>query len=259
VGSALASRLKLSIGSVLPPFYRNEKGELLSQVVGIFRRDAPHWQANLILTTFDSAQAIFDQTEFATDVLVWCRPDARDAAVRAIEQESLPSPIHNTLKTRLHVTAREDLQALTSRELLHREGVMHAIFLVAVVVGMLVLVVTSGAGLSERRREIGILKAIGWHTDQVLLRGFVESLALAIIGSGIAIVGAWVWLRVLNGYGIAGLLLPGAGAAPAFRVPFDLAPTPVFVAAAVSLVMVLTGTLYSIWRAAIAPPAEAMR
>ena len=37
--------------------------------------------------------------------------------------------------------------------------------------------------IAQRRREIGILKATGWQTDQILLRGLVESLALGLIGS----------------------------------------------------------------------------
>src|SRR5439155_2933462 len=77
-----ASRLHLYIGSVLPPYYRNRQGEHLSEVVGIFKSDVSFWQANLVLTTFESATAIFDQPGLATDLLVYCRP-GYEPAVRA--------------------------------------------------------------------------------------------------------------------------------------------------------------------------------
>jgi ABC-type lipoprotein release transport system permease subunit len=70
---------------------------------------------------------------------------------------------------------------------------------------------------------------------------------------------AWAWLDVLNARGIAGIFLPGAGWAPAFRVPFRLAPVPALLGFAVSFAIVSTGTLYSTWRAATAEPALALR
>jgi hypothetical protein len=48
IGTALAHRLKLKVGSLLLPFYHSDRGERLSRVVGMFRPDAPLWQANLI-------------------------------------------------------------------------------------------------------------------------------------------------------------------------------------------------------------------
>src|SRR5207249_3930939 len=39
VGTELARRLKLRVGSFLPPFYRNDRGERVSEVVGLFRAD----------------------------------------------------------------------------------------------------------------------------------------------------------------------------------------------------------------------------
>ena len=80
------------------------------------------------------------------------------------------------------MVAREDLLALLPRGLLHREGIFNLLFLLAFVVGILVLLVTSGLGLTERRREIGILKATGWQTDEVLLRSLAESFCLSLAG-----------------------------------------------------------------------------
>jgi ABC-type lipoprotein release transport system permease subunit len=259
VGTALARQLALKVGSVLPPFYRNPRGEHLSRVVGVFRPDAPLWQANLILTTFDTAQAVFDQPGLATDLLVWCRPGYEGEVSRAIERGvSLAGPPGQG-DVRPRVTARADLLALLPRGLLHREGVFNLHFLLAFVVGILVLLVTSGLGLAERRREIGILKATGWQTDEVLLRGLVESLTLSLAGACLALLLAWLWLRLANGYGIAGLFLAGVGAAPDFPVPFRLTPVPAVLAFVLAFVVVLTGTLVSAWRAAKVPPREAMR
>jgi ABC-type lipoprotein release transport system permease subunit len=259
VGSALARRLNLKVGSVLPPFYRNDRGERLSHVVGLFKADGPLWQANLILTTFETASDIFDQQGLATDLLVTCRDGYQAAVSRAIEQNVSVASSDGRGVVRSRVTAREDLLALLPRGLLHREGIFNLHFVLAFVVAILVVLVTSGVGLAERRREIGILKATGWQTDEILLRSFVESLCLSLAAACASLLLAWVWLRIFNGAGIAAVFLAGVAALPEIPVPFRLTPVPALLAFVLSLVVVLSGTLFSSWRAATATPREAMR
>lgn len=251
--------LALKIGSTLLPFYHNNQGERLSQIVGIFKPDAPPWQANLILTSLATAETVFDQPGLCTDLLVSCRAGYQDSISRKIEQDLSYSDGENRKLVRFKVTAREDVLAILPRGLLHREGIFDLHFLLAFVVAILVLLVTSGLGLAERRREIGILKATGWQTDEILLRGVVESCALSLAGACVALLLAWLWLRVLNGYGIAGLFLDGVGTAPAFTVPFRITPVPALFAFVLAFVVVLTGTVYSTWRSAIVLPREAIR
>jgi ABC-type antimicrobial peptide transport system permease subunit len=143
--------------------------------------------------------------------------------------------------------------------LLHREGIFNLHFLLACVVGALVILVTSGFGLTERRREIGILKATGWQTDEVLLRSLVESFLLGLLGASLAVLLTYAWLRGLNGFWVASVFLAGVGAWPEFPIPFRLTPVPALLALIFSLVMVMSGTLYSTWRAATVSPREAMR
>jgi ABC-type lipoprotein release transport system permease subunit len=259
VGAALARRLGLKIDSMLPPFYRNDRGEKLTRVVGVFTRDAPLWQAHLILTTFATAEHVFDQPGQATDLLVWCRAGYQESVARQVVGDLTFPATEDRGAIRARVTSREDLLALLPRGARHRAGVFSLLYVLAFSVAILVLLVTSGLGLAERRREIGILKATGWQTDEVLLRGAVESLCLALAGACISVLLAWVWLRLLNGRGLAGYFLDGAGDAPDFPPPFRLTPVPALLAFVLSLAVVLTGTLWSSWRAATAAPREAMR
>lgn len=258
LGTEIAQRLGLQIGSVVPPFYHNREGEHLSQVVGLFRPDAPIWQARLILTRLETASIVFDQHGFATDLLVHCKPGTEDR-LRSTIIRTLPNPgPTGAVPITLAVTTRQDLSALLPRGLLSREGIFDLHFLLAFVLAILVLLVTSGFGLGERRREIGILKATGWHTDQVLLRGVCESLVICVVSASTAVMLAYVWLRLMNGYWIASIFLPGAQARPTFRIPFQLTPLPALLGLLLALAIVLTGTIYSSWRAAIARPREAM-
>lgn len=259
VGTALARRLKLEVGSMLPPFYHNDEGERLSRVVGVFRADSPLWESRLVLTTFPSAAAICNQKDLASQLLVYCRPGYENSVQAALLQ--LPTVTARGFhgQATLRVVGRDDLKALVPDGLLHREGVFNLHLLVAFAVGILAILVTAGVGTSERRREIGILKATGWQTDEVMLRSLVESLVLSLSGAALAVVLAFGWLRLANGYWIASVFMAGVGVRPEVRVPFQLAPVPVLLAVVVAVVLVLSGTLYSTWRSAVVQPREAMR
>jgi ABC-type lipoprotein release transport system permease subunit len=259
VGAQLARRLALTVGGVIPPFYRNEDGERVSTIVGVFRADVPIWGANVLLTDFETASRIGGLKGMASGLLVSCRPEYRDAVRNAIV--TLPSlgPADAAGPLRPRVMARDEVAAVLPEGLLRREGVMSLHFVVAFAVAILSVLVTSGVGLAERRRETGLLKALGWQTDEVLLRGAAESLVLAALGASISVLIAWTWLAVFNGWAIAGVFLSGGDVSPGFAVPFRLTPEPVLVGTAVAFAVTMVGTLISTWRAATAEPVEAMR
>ncbi len=251
IGSELARRLHVKVGDVLPPFPGSRAPARLVEVVGIFRSDVSLWQAHLIVTSLETAAQIFDQPGLATDLLVRCRPGYQEQVAEAIEREKL---LHKP-----RIVAREEMASILLERPQRREGVFTMRFTVAFAVGILAILVTSGFGLSERRREVGILKATGWQTDELLLRSLSESLLLSLIGASLALIAAVVWLRGFNGWWIAGIFLNDVETQPAFRVPFRLLPIPVMLAFLIALVIVMSGSLYSTWWAATAPPREAMR
>jgi ABC-type lipoprotein release transport system permease subunit len=258
VGSALAARLKLKVGSMIPPFYQNRRGEHVSQVVGIFAFDSPLWQANMIFTSFDTAARLFDQPGLATELLVYCQPGTEQELARAISRK-LHWTAADDSRLEVRVTGREELNALWSAAAAHRDGVFQLHWMLVLIVAILAVLVTSVLGSSERRSEVGILKAIGWRTDEVLLRAAVEGLLLSLAGASLAVMLDWVWLRMANGYGIAHLFLPSLGFSPQVRIPFHLVPVPVVLGAVLSWVVVTAGSLYATWRTAMTPPASALR
>jgi ABC-type lipoprotein release transport system permease subunit len=259
LGHELATRLGLAVGDVVPPFYRNEAGERVSRVVGIFRSDAPLWQAHTMVVSLETAWLLFAERGTVTSFLVRCSEAFREPLADRIRRLGSLSSEPGAAPLRPRVSTRDDVEALLTRRILDRETLFLLPLVVAFAVGIPLVVVTSGAGLVERRREAGLLRAIGWSPDALMLRSLAESAILAALGSAIAVLLAFLWLRVLGGAGIAPVVFPGAGRVPGFRVPWSLDAVPVLLALAVTVVLVAAGTLASTWRAATAQPAEAMR
>jgi ABC-type lipoprotein release transport system permease subunit len=258
-GRRLATRLGIAPGSPLPPLSQNRAGLRVPVVVGVFRSGLPSWEANVILCSFDAARALFDAGEFAMQFLVDCRDGYEGAVREAVLRIPTFAPPSATRSLVPHVVSRAEVEARLASGAAFGAGTyaLHFVLLFAAAVPL--LVVATGAGLRERRRETGILKMLGWGTDEVVLRSLVESLVLAAAGAALAILLAALWLGPLGARGIAAVLLPGAGADPGFAVSWRLTPGPVLAGAAVAFVLVLTGTIPSSWRAAAAEPLESMR
>ena len=257
LGSALAGELGQQIGGVIPPILRSSRGEKTPRIVGIFRTDSSMWQSRVVLTTFETAAELFDQQGLATDLLVHCRAGQPAEVSSRIVREV--GGVGDETGIGCEVISRSDLESLLPVGLGHREGVFNLVFVVAFAVAILAILVISGFGLSERRRTIGILKATGWQTDQVLLRGLVEHLLLGLIGATASILLAFVWLKWFNGFWIAGVFVSGLGTSPEIAVPFVLAPVPALLAVLIACLLVTIGSMFSTWRAAVTSPAEAMR
>ena len=259
VGSRLARQLGLRPGDRVPPFYRGSRGDRVCQVVGVFRCGVTVWETNLLFTSLPMAAEIFDRPGMATEFLVTCRPGYADSVRERIVRTIRFSLDDGRPPISALVTARKDLRAQIPAGLSHREGIFNLLFLVAFVVGILVVLVTSGFGLQERQREVAILKATGWMTDQLLLRSSTESFLLSLSSASLALICSFIWLRWCNGFWIAGVFLYGVGSDLETPVPYRLTPWPIALAYLLSFVVIMSGTSFSTWRAAIAAPCLVMR
>lgn len=123
------------------------------------------------------------------------------------------------------VAAASDLRAEAVRQLAGEfdifRNLLWAFAAIAAVVGMITIANTFTILLAQRRRQIGLLRAVGASGGQVRRRFFAEALALGVLGSaagvglgiGLAAIGA-----ALTGSLYWGLQLPGVDLAVAFGV-----------------------------------------
>jgi putative ABC transport system permease protein len=140
--------------------------------------------------------------------------------------------------------AASDLAAATSDVITIGEETAWNISIALAVVAVLFTVRSQLAAVSERTREIGILKAIGWSKSNVVSQIFIESALQGAIGG---LVGCAV------GYGVAWYFLS--------TMERSLAVDPFVLAAGfgVALISGVVAGLYPSWRAARLTPADALR
>lgn len=140
--------------------------------------------------------------------------------------------------------AASDLAAKTSGVITIGEEMAWNISLALAVVAVLFMIKSQFAAVSERTREIGILKAIGWSKANIISQIFIESALQGVIGG---------LLGCVVGYGFAWFFLSTIGGA----ISFDLG----ILAAGFGVASIsgIAAGLYPSWWAAKLSPMEALR
>ncbi len=253
IGANAAKYLGVGIGS---RFSLKRNPKQLFQIVGIF--DSPYrvWNADLMVMGFDDASNLLGMRSTATDLVVHTRPGYEqivDIIIRMSEEESqsgLPP---------LRVQTKDLIQRYSERGFNLKAGVFSGFYCLVLAMGIPCLGVISGFGLSERRREIGIMKALGWTTEDVLEMVALENLILAVGSAFLAVGVAAAWVHFFNGAGIAGFFIPGLGILVPFDVPARIFPVPVVLGLLSAIVLTMVGSIHSTWKTAVVSPAEAMK
>ncbi len=149
----------------------------------------------------------------------------------------------------------EDVTVTTSADFQDEQDMLQyvyvftwAVSLIAILIGGVGVMNTMLMSVSERTREFGVLRAVGWRPRRVLGMGLMESLVLSLMGGGLGI-----------GLGIAAVI-------GVQRLPLGDMITPQIFSEklflqgiGVALGLGLLGGALPAWRAAQLMPAEAMR
>jgi len=173
LGSALAEKNNLSVGSTFQAYSKDIK------VVGIF--DGGNQFANsLAIMPIKTLQNLSGQSNQINSAIV---------QVSSIDQiSSVESEIKNQLGTKADVTSSQDTsnQAITPLENIKSISIYSLIGLV--IAGSIILFLAMIMIVRERRREIGVLKAIGSSNTGIVNQFIIESMVLTLLSSIVGII-----------------------------------------------------------------------
>ena len=119
---------------------------------------------------------------------------------------------------------------------------------IAIIIGSVGILNTMIMSVSERTREIGILRAIGWRQSRIVRMILTESVLLSLSGGIVGSLGAAVVMPILGRHpAVAGLISP--------HISWDV----VGFGIAMALTVGLLGAAYPAYRGAQLLPTEALR
>jgi ABC-type lipoprotein release transport system permease subunit len=255
VGKGLGKEFRLQLGV---RFSLSVNPSKLFRVAGFFDADASIWSANLILMSFEDAMEFFQMKGKATDILIYTRPGYATKLAENI-QETTGASNPGQSGPPLRVQDKNLVRRYFQRGFNYKAGVFTALYTVAFALAIPALLIVSGFGQTERRKEIGIIKATGWQTQEVMEMVALENFIISLTSAPLAILLAMVWLKWFNGAFIAQFFIAEIGLMAPFPVPSRFMPLSCIFAFIFAVILTMVGSLYSTWRTATVPPVEAMR
>lgn len=250
LGSGVAALRRTAVGDDLILIDSQNLG-VSCEVTGVFNSAAALLTNDLLLFPEADLRAFFGFPEgAATDFVVQVYNPQEVATVAAKIKQRLPD-------TR-PITRSEVLRTYDS-VFSWRSGMLLTVFASALL-AFCILAWDKATGISaEEKREIGILKAVGWDTADVLELKVWEGLVLSLTALLLGLIGAWVHVYWLD----SGLLAPVLKGWSVLFPPLILTPRvdlyQLFVIAFLTVTPYVASTVIPSWKAASADPDSMMR
>jgi ABC-type lipoprotein release transport system permease subunit len=218
-------------------------------VSGIVDATSSLWSAKALVMDIDEAASLFGESDHVSDVCLYTRPGYATSVAEAVQ--------------RLEPRFRVQTKALVRNYVMHgmtlREGVFTVLLALALALAIPTFAILTYLGATPRRREIGLLKAEGWQTADVLEMVALENAIVSVLSASTALLLALVWVKALRAPLIAPVFIAELPLFPAMRIPAQFLPLPLVLSLLFSLVVTMTGSIYSTWRTAVTRPAEVMK
>jgi ABC-type lipoprotein release transport system permease subunit len=207
--------------------------------------------ADLLLMNEKEFRSFFGlQKGFATDLAVTVR--------NPLEMGTIARKIVDLFPDARPITAGE--MARTYDAVFDWRGGMILVFFITSLFAFAILVWDKSSGASaDERREIGVLKAVGWDTGDVILLKVWESLVLSLLSFVLGVALAYAHIFEGSAFLFSEALKGWSTLYPRFRlVPF-VGATEIAVVFALTVVPYGAATLVPSWRSAIVDPDAVMR
>ncbi|HSB06686.1 MAG TPA: FtsX-like permease family protein [Thermodesulfobacteriota bacterium] len=232
--------------------FRSHDGKLLElEIRNILSPESELVSSDLIVISEEDFRKVFGGSkDYATDLVLRVKNPRELSTIALKIAERLPD-------TRLIL--REEILRTYEAVFNWRGGIM-ILILTGAMLAFIILAWDKASGLSlEERKEIGILKAIGWETSDVILMKFWEGMVVSLSSFLSGIVLAYVHVFFASATLFEPVLKGWAVLYPQFRlIPFVDASQ---VAALFFLTVVpyTVATIIPSWRAATVDPDSVMR
>ena len=204
------------------------------------------WGSEILIMRLEDANEFFRINGLAGHYLLYENPGSGSAHSQVME----------ALKERgfLRLSKRQGFEETLQAGYGHRDGIFVVLFVIGAALAIPAFLVTSGLGLREIQKEIGLLKAIGWKTKDVLEKVLLQNLMICLTALCLSILVSMAWIKGFNGALIAQFYIAEVGLFPDLEVPSRYVPFHALFCLGFSLAVTLPGCFLSTWKKTKMPP-----
>ena len=250
IGRGISLTRFVDIGSVLT--LESSRGTLMDfRVAGVFASDSELLTSDLIVIGLPAFKKLFDMPDgMATDLHVYVRNETEAPVIARKIRGRFPDtrPI-----------LRSEIIRTYDAVFGWRSGLILTLFAGALV-AFIILAWDKATGLSaEEKREIGILKAIGWEASDILELKFWEGLVISLSSFLPGIILAYAHVFFFGASLFAPALKGWSVIYPEFRLPPFISLYQIGMLMALTVIPYIASTIIPSWKAAITDPDEVVR
>jgi ABC-type lipoprotein release transport system permease subunit len=221
------------------------------KVVGVFSSESAMLTNDLVVVTSDDLLRLFGMSpDRATDIVV--------DVFNASETETIASKVKQMFPDTRPIMKSEIMR--TYDAVFNWRSGMILTMAFGAIIAFCILAWDKATGLSaEEKQEIGILKAIGWETSDILEMKFWEGIIISLTSVLTGLILSYVHVFFLGAYLLAPALKGWSVLFPSFRLIPYVALYQVFTLLFLTVVPYVASTIIPSWKSAITDPDVVMR
>lgn len=246
--------LKLLEKSYYEEFYNfiKDDGTLKKMFIKGSFQSASRLESNdVIVMQKDALKEIFGfEGNEATDIAIWVKNKTEVPTIALKLTQNYPN---------YRVITKEDITIGYENIFDYKSGLFLLFFVIAFVSFFIVIYDRLMGMNSAQKREIGILKAVGWRVEDILRVKLYESFILSIFAYLFGILIAFVFVYSLNAPLLSNLFLGHEGIKPSLELLFVFDLETLFLLFLLSVPPYIAATIIPAWRVATLDADEVMR
>ena len=214
------------------------------------------WSSDIMIMRVEDANEFFRIKGFATQGLIYAASGHEGPLIKIIEGLKKGG---NLRFDRLKIEERQKVNDRLHSSYGHKGGIFVVLFVIGGALAIPAFLVSSGFGLRELHKEIGVLKATGWRTKEVLEKIAFQNVLISLAAVSLSILLSMAWNKGLNGTLIAQFYISEIGLVPDAEIPSRYLPFHGLFCLFFALGVTLIGGLFPAWKKMRTPPSELMR
>lgn len=199
--------------------------------------------------------------EDAQKILGYTKSEFSDIAVYLSNQNELINVVTNlqTIYPYAKFITKEDQIAQLESAFDYNSGIFIALFIVSIFTFFMIVFDKTNAMSSSEKKEIGILKALGWRVEDILRTKFYEAVGISVVSyiSGVLLALAYVYF--FNGYYIKDMFSNIVHLPSIEHLQLSIDMEPLMIVFFLSVPVYIAATIIPAWKVATRDADEVMR
>jgi ABC-type lipoprotein release transport system permease subunit len=251
VGKGVAKTLKDNFYSGYFNFIKPDGTLMKMDIGGVFDADTQLESNDIILMPKEKIMKIFGMnSDEATDIVLRVANPAEIPNITSKIRQIYPD---------CRVITKEDLKISYQNIFDYKGGLFLALFVISAFTFFMIIYDKASGLSSEEKKEIGILKAVGWTIDDILAEKFYEAFVVSFISFITALCISIFYVYFLNAPLLRNIFIGYSTLKPDFDLPFAFDFQTLSIVFFLTVPIYIAATIIPSWKVASMDADEVMR